>query len=65
MPKKKIKESVASRFKVTKTGKVLFGHQYNTHHKAVKSKKRIRRNSVPGVLGSGMARKVRKMLGYI
>ena len=33
MGKKKIKKSIAKRFKVTKTGKVLFEHQYGSHKK--------------------------------
>lgn len=65
MAKKKIKRSVERRFKVTKTGKVLFAHQYAGHLKASKSKRRIRRQNVPGVLGPTFARKVKKMLGTI
>lgn len=63
MPKKKIKNSVGRRFKVTKTGKVLFGHQANSHLKTAKAKKTIRRHNVPGVLPEMFAKKVRKMLG--
>lgn len=65
MPKKKTKRSVERRFKITKTGKVLFAHQYAAHHKASKSKSRIRRQNIPGVLGKGFARKVKKMLGAL
>ena len=63
MPKKKIKRSVSRRFKITKTGKVLFGHQYDTHLRSNKSKKRIRRQRVPGLLSSALGRKVKKLLG--
>ncbi len=63
MPKKKIKKSVSKRFKITKTGKVLFAHQYAGHLMSHKSNKRIRRQNVPGVLGEGFAKKVKKMLG--
>ncbi len=63
MPKKKIKGAVKRRFKVTKTGKVLFAHQYNSHHKKSKSGSRKRRLNVPGVLAEGFARKVRFLLG--
>lgn len=62
--KKKIKRSLTKRFKVTKTGKVMFAHQYGSHHKLKKSKRRIRRQNVPGVLAEPIAKKVRKMLGY-
>ena len=65
MPKKKIKRSVERRFKVTKTGKVLFAHQYSGHLMTKKSGSRIRRHNVPGVLGKGFAKKVKKLLGYI
>lgn len=63
MGKKKIKKSVAKRFKVTKTGKVLFSHQYGGHKKLNKSKSRIRRQKEPGVLKGKFAKKVKQMLG--
>lgn len=63
MPKKKIKKSVAKRFKVTKTGKVLFEHQYQSHKKLNKSKARIRRQKETGVLHGKFAKKVKQMLG--
>lgn len=61
--KKKIKKSVAKRFKVTKKGKVLFGHQYGSHKKLNKSKSRIRRQKEPGVLKGAFAIKIKKLLG--
>lgn len=61
--KLKIKKSLTKRFKVTKSGKVLFVHQYGRHHKLKKSGSRIRRQNVPGVLAKPLAKKVRKMLG--
>ncbi len=63
MPKKKIKDSVAKRFKVTKTGKVLFAHQYGSHRKLLKSKRRIRRQKETGVLTGEFAKKIKQMLG--
>ena len=63
MPKKKIKKSVSRRFKVTKTGKVLFSHQYKSHHKLSKSKSRLRRQKEPGQLKGKFAKKVKQMLG--
>ena len=63
MPKQKIKKSVSKRFKVTKTGKVLFGHQYAGHLKMKKSGSRKRRQKEPGVLSGTFAKKVKKMLG--
>lgn len=61
--KKKIKKSIAKRFKVTKTGKVLFKHQYGSHKKLHKSKSRIRRQKEPGVLKGRFAKNIKKMLG--
>ena len=63
--KKKIKKSVAKRFRITKTGKVIFSHQYHGHLMSKKSKSRIRRQNIPGVLDASFARKVKKMLGVI
>jgi large subunit ribosomal protein L35 len=63
MPKIKVKRSVSRRFKVTKTGKIVFGHQYAGHHKTSKSGSRKRRLKKPGVLSENFAKKVRKMLG--
>jgi large subunit ribosomal protein L35 len=62
--KKKIRESVSKRFKVTKTGKVLFAHQYGSHKKLHKSKSRIRRQKEPGQLKGAFAKKIKQMLGY-
>lgn len=61
----KIKKSVRKRFKITKTGKVLFDHQYHGHLLRKKSKKRLRRQKEPGVLQGEFARKVKKMLGAL
>ncbi|MGA2911489.1 MAG: bL35 family ribosomal protein [Candidatus Levyibacteriota bacterium] len=63
MSKKKIKRSVSRRFEVTKTGKVLFAHQYGSHKKLHKSRSRIRRQKEIGILGGRFAKKVKKMLG--
>jgi large subunit ribosomal protein L35 len=63
MKKKKIKKSVAKRFKVTKTGKVMFSHQYGSHKKLHKSKSRIRRQKEPGQLKGAFAKKIKQMLG--
>jgi large subunit ribosomal protein L35 len=63
MPKIKVKDSVAKRFKVTKTGKVMFEHQYGSHKKLHKSARRIRRQKEPAVLEGLFAKKIKKMLG--
>jgi ribosomal protein L35 len=63
MKKKKIKDAVKRRFKVTKTGKVMFAHQYKGHLMTKKSGSRKRRQRILGVLAPGFARKVRALLG--
>jgi ribosomal protein L35 len=54
---------VSKRFEVTKTGKVLFSHQYKSHKKLNKSKSRLRRQKEIGVLKGTFAKKIKKMLG--
>ena len=59
----KVRKSAAKRFKVTKTGKVVFGHQYGGHLKIHKSKSRMRRQKEPGILIGKFAQRVKRMLG--
>lgn len=61
--KKRIKNSVGKRFKVTKNGKVLFAHQYKGHLKINKSASRLRRQKEPGRLKGRIAKKIKQMLG--
>ncbi len=61
--KKKIKKSIATRFKVTKTGKVMFSHQNNQHRFSHKNKRQKRRNNVDGVLNNDFAKKIKSLLG--
>jgi large subunit ribosomal protein L35 len=61
--KQKVRKSAAKRFKVTKTGKVMFEHQYGSHKKLNKSKKRLRRQKEPGLLKGKFAKKIKRMLG--
>lgn len=63
MPKKKIKKSISKRFKITKTGKVMFGHQLQGHLMRKKSKRRQRRQKEMGVLVGAFAKKVKQSLG--
>lgn len=63
--KKRIRKSASKRFKITKTGKVLFAHQYHGHLKKTKSKKRLRRQQEPGQLKGAFAKKIKKMLGAL
>ncbi|KKQ38027.1 MAG: hypothetical protein A3H17_01560 [Candidatus Levybacteria bacterium RIFCSPLOWO2_12_FULL_37_14] len=61
--KKKIKNSIGKRFKVTKSGKVMFSHQYKGHLKINKSGSRLRRQKEPGILKGRFARKIKQLLG--
>ncbi len=61
--KKRIKNSVSKRFKVTKNGKVMFSHQYKGHLKINKSGSRLRRQKEPGILKGRFARKIKQLLG--
>lgn len=63
MKKKKIKKSVSKRFKVTKTGKVLRGHQYTGHLMRKKSKRTQRRQKVENRQAGKFAKKIKQMLG--
>ena len=60
--KHKVKKAVARRFKVTKTGKVMFSHQMRGHLKTNKTKSNLRRGKEPGVLAKPFAKKVKRML---
>lgn len=56
---------MSRRFKVTKTGKVMFSHQYSSHLKLHKSKSRLRRQKEPGEMTGKFAKKIKKMLGRL
>ncbi len=60
--KLKTKKSAAKRFRITKNGKVMFMHQYSSHHKLVKSKKRLRRQKEPGQLQGAFAKRIKRLL---
>jgi len=58
----KVKKSVSKRFKVTKTGKVLYDHQMHMHLRSKKSKKRLRRQKEIGQLTGAFAKKIKQMM---
>ncbi len=59
----KTRKSAAKRFKITKTGKVLFSHQYQGHLMRKKSSRRQRRQKETGVLKGAKANIMKKILG--
>jgi large subunit ribosomal protein L35 len=64
MPKLKTRSSIAKRFKLTKTGKVLpYGSANTSHIMSKKSAKRRRRLGKPVVVASGQAKMIRRQLG--
>ncbi|MDP3998696.1 MAG: 50S ribosomal protein L35 [bacterium] len=64
MPKVKTKKAAARRFKITKTGKVLRGHQYSRHLQTKKSGRRRRRHKEPAKLTGKNAKLIKRMLPY-
>jgi len=64
MPKIKTRKSVAKRFKVTKSGKVIRRGACGRHLNAKKSKKRSRRQKVTKEVTGRMAKKIKRVLGY-
>ncbi|MBI4130420.1 50S ribosomal protein L35 [Candidatus Roizmanbacteria bacterium] len=62
MPKHKTRKSVSSRFKLTKTGKLLFRSQMGRHRKRKKSKSQQRRVKVLKEMTGAMKSKIKKML---
>lgn len=64
MKKNKIKtrKSVAKRFKITKTGKVIRRGAQNRHLKANRSKRNARRGKVPKEITTKFAKKIKLML---
>jgi large subunit ribosomal protein L35 len=63
MPKLKTSKAVKKRFKITKTGKVMHAHQYTSHNKLHKSKRRQRRQNEPGQLKGAFAKRIKRILG--
>lgn len=61
--KLKIKKSLSKRFKITKTGKVLFRGSHVRHLRRKKKKSNIRRQRVPQKLEGRLKSKIKKLLG--
>jgi len=64
MPKLKTRKSVAKRFKITGTGKVLHYPSGHGHILTKKSAKRKRRLAKPKALKGSQAKMVKRMLPY-
>ncbi len=60
--KLKTRKSASKRFKVTKTGKVMHGHQFGSHLKLGKSKRRLRKIKEPAELKGKFGKKIKKLL---
>lgn len=63
MGKIRTNKAAKKRFKITKTGKVMFAHQYQGHLMRKKNKKRQRRQGQPAQLTGAFASKIKKILG--
>jgi large subunit ribosomal protein L35 len=64
MPKQKIRKSVAKRFRITPTGKVLRRGGGVRHLSANKNRKRLRRQRKFTQVPRGFAKKIKKALGF-
>ena len=64
MSKLKTRKSAAKRFKITASGKVLFGHQMNRHKKRKMSGGNMRAKEIPGQLSGKFAKRTKQMIGY-
>ena len=61
--KQKTRKSVAKRYKLTKTGKLLHRSHYLRHLRSKKGKKRIRSLKMMKVVSGKYEKKIKKMLG--
>lgn len=61
--KKKTNKSVASRFKVTATGKLLRGHPGRRHKLAKKTSKQKRRLGAPSLVHDGELKMYKNLMG--
>lgn len=62
--KQKTKQAAFNRFKITKTGKVVYRHQNARHLKSTKSKNQMRRQAEPGKLTGKFSVMIKRMLPY-
>jgi len=60
--KLKTRKAAAKRFKITGTGKVLYGHQLGRHLRRKKSGSNLRRKRIPGELTGKFAKKIKQMI---
>jgi len=63
MSKLKTRKSAAKRFKITATGKVMYGHQMKRHLRRKKSAGNMRAKAIPGELKGKFAKKIKQMIG--
>jgi len=65
MPKMKTHRGAAKRFKVTATGKIKRSKAYKSHILTKKSPKRKRNLRKAGVVSSGDAMRIKKIIPYL
>ena len=61
--KQKTKKGAQKRFTFTKTGKILRGHGYSSHHKEIKSPSRLRRQAEPSKVEGKEKKRIKRLLG--
>ncbi|MBI4091804.1 MAG: 50S ribosomal protein L35 [Candidatus Levybacteria bacterium] len=62
MSKLKRRKSAVKRFKITATGKVMFGHQMRRHLRRKKSASNLRSKAIPGQMTGKFAKKIKQMI---
>lgn len=65
MPKQKTRKSIAKRFQLTKTGKIMRRTIGRAHLKASKSKKQTRRQEKVNYVVGKIAKKLKKVLARV
>lgn len=63
MPKLKTHSGTKDRMKITKTGKILHGHDTSNHFLQKKSAARKRRFAIPTVMSGKSAKNIKRKLG--
>jgi large subunit ribosomal protein L35 len=63
MPKFKIRNSIARRFRITRRGKVMHKSAFGGHLKANKSKSQTRRYKQPKRIKTVVAKKIKQLMG--
>ncbi|OGG16051.1 50S ribosomal protein L35 [Candidatus Gottesmanbacteria bacterium RIFCSPHIGHO2_02_FULL_39_11] len=62
MPKQRTNKTIAKRFKVTSTGKIMRGHHGSRHRMSHKNKRQIRRFSEPKQVNKSFYKAIKNII---